>query len=194
MGGAFSLLHGRLLPQGLRRYPGSWGTGPSSPGPAGRGIRWREAHVKANGAEPDQGGRGSSGHQHPLGLRGVTFQGRTLRRLPWAQARLGEHEASEGGAGTWGSFFRGRAPASPERDRGGVAGRLGPAKAAPCPAACGPRSASWPRGGTRRTCRGVSSAIPRPVSPDQGQQSWELVRILVPKSKGWPRALQQKLL
>lgn len=56
--------------------------------------------------EPDQGGRGSSGHQHPLGLKGVPFQGRTLRRLPSAQASVGKREASKRGARTWGSFFR----------------------------------------------------------------------------------------
>lgn len=88
----------------------------------------------------------------------------------------------------------GRAPASPEQGRGGVAGRPGPAKAGPCPAACGSRSASWPRGGTWRTCGGISSAILRPASPDQGQRGRELIRVLVPKSKARARALQQKLL
>lgn len=102
-----SSLHGCLLPQGLQRHPGSWGQARAPRGAAGRGEQavgsTREGERRR---EPDRGGCGSSGHWHPWVLKGDALQGHTLRRLPSAPARAAGRKASEGGARTWGPFFR----------------------------------------------------------------------------------------
>lgn len=119
---------------GAPKVPRFLGDRPQLPGALrGGGSRRREAHKKANGAGAGPGGRGASGHQRPLGLKGATFQGHTLRRLPPARASVAERDASEGRAGTWGSFFRqDEHPRHQSRGRGG-GGRGGLRRRPPAP-------------------------------------------------------------
>jgi len=162
---------GCLPPQGLRRHPGSWGQARAPWGAAGRGKQAvRSTREGERRREPDRGGRVSSGHRRPRGLEGDAFQGHTLRRLPSAPARVGGHKASEGGAGTWGPFFR-QEEEHPSHQRGiGAVWRADPGQRrrplAPQPAV--PAQHRGREEGRRGRAGGVSSVIPWPARSPEG--------------------------
>lgn len=141
-----------LPPHGLQRHPDSWGTGPSSPGRSGEGGQVvRSTHEGEWCRELGRGGRRVFRAPASTGARGRRIlrphQGDCPQSQPgWGDTRLLREGPEPGDL----SSDRRKSIQVTRGGQGGVAGRPGPATAAPCPSACCPHSASWPRGGMRR--------------------------------------------
>lgn len=140
---------------------GSEGTpAPGRQARAPRGAVWRGEQAARSKREgqwrrgPDQGGRGPLGHQRPPGVEGDASRGRT-EAAARGPGQRGGHDASEGGAGTWGPFFRQEEEdPSHQSGSGQCGGQTRAREGGPCPSACGRCSTLRPTGGTQRPCRG----------------------------------------